>query len=304
MSDWPYTHAGAYRRDGRFDLVACVEPDDSRRQAFMNDWSVPKGFASMTEVRDGGLTFDIVSICSPTECHAADLAMALDLRPKVVFCEKPITPSLSETERLVARYKEMRVPLAGGHTRRWDPEINQLRIEIESGEWGVLRSATAIYNKGILNNGSHMLDLLQLLIGPLSLTCVGEAVADYLEADPSIPAWLVTSGGTPVHLTCADAADYAIFELQLVFSKGVLTMEDGGQSWRERRAVESDRFKGYRFLDTGVRRAGGDQQAMASAVANLYGAAIAGEPLASTGDTALAAQRLCDEIRRSTAQAL
>jgi predicted dehydrogenase len=300
-SDWPYTHAGAYRRDGRFDLVACVEPDGSRRQTFMDDWSVAEGFASMAEVREREMAFDIISICSPTACHAADLAMALDMRPKAVFCEKPIASSLSESEGLVARYREARLPLAVGYTRRWDPEVNRLRAEIATGKWGVLRSATAIYNKGISNNGSHMLDLLHFLVGPLSVVCVGEAVADYLETDLSIPAWLVTSSSAPVHLACGHAADYTIFELQLVFSEGVLSMEEGGQFWRERHATDSDLFIGYRVLGAGIRRTGGDHQAMTAAAANLYQAVVANEPLASTGDTALAALRLCNEIERSAA---
>ena len=77
----PYTHAGAYSRDGRFELLACVEPDDKRRSEFMAAWGVPAGFRSIEEALGSGNQFDVISICSPTDCHAHDLEMALRLKP-------------------------------------------------------------------------------------------------------------------------------------------------------------------------------------------------------------------------------
>jgi hypothetical protein len=74
-------------------------------------------------------------------------------------------------------------------------------------------------------------------------------------------------------------------------------MEDGGQQWRVRRVIDSPHFRSYRVLDGGERTAGEYLQATQRAVANLHEHLDNGAPLASTGDTALAAQRLCEEIR-------
>ena len=32
--DWPLSHAGAIARDDRFELMACVDPNDATRNAF------------------------------------------------------------------------------------------------------------------------------------------------------------------------------------------------------------------------------------------------------------------------------
>lgn len=250
----------------------------------------------MAEVVAQRMHFDVISICSPTQSHAADLETALQLGPKLVFCEKPVTVSVAQTERFVVQYRHVQIPLAVNHNRRWDPEINRLCAEMQAGKWGELRTATAVYNKGILNNGSHMIDLLQLLVGPMEVMSVGTAVNDFFQDDPTVPAWLVGPSGLPVHLACGHAADYAIFELQLVFSAGMLTMEDGGLYWRERVAVESETFKGYRMLDAGTRRPGGDSQSMCQAVDNIYRTVMYGDPIASSGESALAAQRVCERI--------
>ncbi len=294
----PYTHAGAYLRDGRFSLAACVEPDDRRRAEFMTAWSVPRGLQSIDELSGNSGTFDVISICSPSTCHAHDLEKAMHLEPRLIFCEKPVTTSLADTERLVLQCSDVKIPLAVNYTRRWDPEISKLREDMLTGKWGQLRSVTGLYNKGILNNGSHMLDLLHFLIGHMEIVKVGKPILDFFPNDPTAPVWFEGKNGLPVHLVCGHAEDYAAFELQLVFSKGVLTMEDGGLFWRERRAVSSETFKGYHILDAGIRRDGGDALAMGAAVDNIYRTITQGEALASTGESALVAQRVCEQIKQ------
>lgn len=297
-SELPYTHAGAFTRDGRFSLAACVEPDAERRHAFMGAWGVSTGFSSMDEVVGSALQFDVISICSPTQCHAPDLENALRLKPKLIFCEKPVTTSLAQTERLVAACRQANILLAVNYTRRWDPDIFRLQADMRAGAWGQLRSIVGIYNKGISNNGSHMLDLLHLLVGPVDVVKVDKPIQDFFSDDPTVPVWLEGTNGLPVQLVCGHAGDYAIFELQLIFSHGVLAMEDGGLFWRERHAAASATFKGYRMLDAGMRRVGNYPSAMRGAVDNIYRAIARGDTLASTGDNALAAQRLCEQIKQ------
>jgi predicted dehydrogenase len=300
-NELPYTHAGAFSRDGRFSLTACVEPDAERRKAFMDAWGISAGFPSIDEVAASGLQFDVISICSPTACHVHDLEIALRLKPKLIFCEKPVTTSLAETERIVMECRDANILFAVNYTRRWAPDISRLQSDMQAGRWGQLRSVVGFYNKGILNNGSHMLDLLHLLVGRMEIVKVGNPIQDFFTNDPTIPVWLEVANGLPVHLVCGHAGDYAIFELQLIFSQGTLTMEDGGLFWRERRAVASDIFKGYRMLNESVRREGEYPAAMLRAVDNIHRAITRDEALASTGESALAAQRICELIKQQAA---
>ena len=298
----PLTHAGAFAQHPGFQVSACVEPDTGRRTAFMQRWGVAQGFADLAAVAAAQLggRFDVISVCSPTTAHAQQLETALALRPRLIFCEKPVTPTVVQTAALVARCSRAGVPLAVNHTRRWAPDVRRLAVELRSGVWGAVRSAVGTYNKGVLNNGSHLVDLLHQLLGPLTLLQAGVAVADFWPDDPTVPALLQTETGVPVHLSTAHAGDAAVFELQLVCEKAVITMEDGGQLWRVRRVTDSPHFAGYRVLDAGVQINGEVLQATAAAVANLHDHLCEGTHLASTGHTALAAQRLCEQIRRKS----
>jgi predicted dehydrogenase len=296
--DWPRTHAGAYTRDGRFELAACVEPDDARRAEFMQSWKVAAGFRSMDDAARGEGRFDVISICSPTASHAHGLRAALGLQPKLIFCEKPASASAAETARLITACRDVHVDLAVNYTRRWDPAVADLKRGMEEKRWGALRSVVGYYNKGLMNNGSHMLDLLNLLLGPLRVIHVGKPVEDFAD-DPTLPAWLETAAGLPVQIACAHAADFAFFELQFIFARAVISMEEGGLYWRERAAADSAEFAGYRVPGEGARRPGGYNQAMQRSIDNIHGAIQRRDPLASTGESALAAQKLCEEIRQS-----
>ena len=247
---------------------------------------------------NAGHRFDVVSICSPTASHAHDLEIALRLGPKLIFCEKPLTTSLAETARLVEECRRSSIRLAVNYSRRFDPDVGKLQIDMKEGRWGRLRSISGCYNKGILNNGSHMLDLIGLLAGPMEIVKAGRPIYDFFPGDPTIPVWLEGGHALPVQLSCGHADDYAIFELQLVFSQGTLAMEEGGLFWRERRVKDSETFKGYRVLGDGVRRPGQYCRSMLRAIENIHDAVTGNGTLASAGESALAVQVMCERIRQ------
>ena len=182
------------------------------------------------------------------------------------------------------------------HNRRWAPDVIALAAELAAGVHGAVRSATGWYAKGVLNNGAHMIDLLQMLLGPVEVAMAGRATYDFWDDDPTVPAFLY-AGGVPVHLVAGDARDHARFELEVATESGVFTMEDGGQAWRIRGTDTSAAFTGYRMLTPGARRPGRYDEAMAAAVANIYDALTHNVPLASNGTSALAAQLVCARIR-------
>ena len=293
FSSHPLTHAGAYREHGSFQLLACVEPNATRRAEFMRHWGIHRGFATAEEAFNSGERFDVVSICSPTNQHYEHLLACADSGVSLVFCEKPICPTVAEAEVALECLKQRGVLVAVNHNRRWDPFVASLKNEICSGVWGELRCITGHYNKGILNNGSHMVDLLESLAGPIKLLHVGPVRNDYLDSDSSIPAMLLAGGNVPVVLNCGQAPDYTLFELHLVLEKGVIAMEEGGMRWRFRPRVPSSDFAGYTTLAEGYSRPGRYTEAMKRAVENIHGAINVGAALSSTGETALEAQRLC-----------
>lgn len=293
----PFSHAGAYQAHGGYALRACVDPDAARRAAFQQHWQVKQGYASLQEVLQQGLRFDVISICSPTSCHAEDLRLTLALKPRLVFCEKPLTASLQQSQDLASLYQQAGIPLVLNYTRRFDARARALASQLQQGEWGRVRSASAVYNKGLANNGSHMLDLLEMLLGPLRLLAAGAAVADMWQHDPSIPALLETEDGVPVTLNCSHAGDYSLFELELVTERGTVKMENGGLDWQERRAGPSPTFPGYLALGPAQHHPGTLGSAALAAVTEIQAVLEHRQTPSCTASHGVAVQRLCETIR-------
>ena len=292
------SHAGAYQSHPGFEIVACVEPDTECRDGFAKTWAVPAAFATLDKCLEAGAPFDVASVCVPTANHGAVLEKLLETGVKAVFCEKPLTDDIAESERLIKAYAAAGVLLAVNYLRRWDPSIVALRNEIESGEWGRVRTAMGYYTKGVLNNGSHLVDLAQLLRGPLALESVTGARSDHDPGDPTVDAALRWEDGIAMHLIGADARDMSLFEFHIVTERGVIGIEESGFTIRRRRIVASPYFTDYRQLDRGQWATTEFATALHHAVDNLYAAVVQGAALKSDGSSALSAQSLCDEIRR------
>ncbi|OZI28154.1 hypothetical protein CEG14_24895 [Bordetella genomosp. 1] len=293
----PLTHAGAFSEHAGFTLAACVDPDAQRAQAFAQRWSVARAATSLAELAAAPGDFDVISICSPTALHPEHLAAALALRPRLIFCEKPVTPTLAQTREWVQACEAAGVLFAINHTRRWAPDVQRLAAELRAGQWGAVRGVAGQYNKGVLNNGGHMVDLLHALLGELSVVWAGQPIWDFWPDDPTVAAVLRGPAGVNVSLNPAHAADYAYFELQLITERGVITMEDGGMFWRVRRAVDNPHFKGYRSLEAGERQPGEYVLAMRRAVQNIHAALEHGAALESTGHSAMQAQAVCEALK-------
>ena len=294
----PFGHAKAFRQHGGFELTSCIDPNTAQRQAFQSRWQVPHGYACWQDLPQEVGAFDVISICSPTGVHDEDIEAALMLKPRLIFCEKPVTLHVAQTQQAVSDCERQQVLLAVNHSRRWSPEVQRLKQQLAQGQWGALRAVSAAYNKGMLNNGSHMMDLLLNLFGPLHITHVGQAMVDHLNADPTVDACLQTADGVPIQLNVAHAQDYALFEMQIVTEKGVIAMEDGGARWRFRTAAPSAQLPGYNFLNHGEWVSPQGSPALRNALANLHDALTQGAALACTGIHALQAQTLCEQIQQ------
>ncbi|MDC0276962.1 Gfo/Idh/MocA family oxidoreductase [bacterium] len=295
----PLTHAGAYTSNPHFKIVGCVDVDKEKSNQFAVQWDITHAYASVEEVLQANVQFDVISICTPTSCHTADLNACLSLSPKLIFCEKPVTDSVNKTIKIKAKCDQAGILLAVNYLRRWDERVVNLKAEIETNKRGSLRSVVGYYNKGILNNGSHLLDLLIFLVGDLIVKYVGAPNYDFFSFDPSVCVVLETSSSVPVILVpAANASDFSIFEIQIIFEKGTLTMLDGGLMWAERNVIDSDIFNGYKVLEPATIDQGGYAAGMLNAVDNIWRAISQGDSLDSTVDTALPTQILCEKIAK------
>jgi predicted dehydrogenase len=249
------THAGAYARNPAFELSACIEPNKTRREAFMNYWEIPQGFNDLAACRKAtGLKFDVASVCTPTPSHATILEDLLDSPIQFVLSEKPMTENIADARLLVHAYENAGKILAINYMRSWDPVFDALRSDIYSGKLGDVQSIVVQYGKGLLNNGSHILNLIQFLIGSIQAERVNNIINDGRNIDPTLDATLKTENGRPIYFCGSDFRHYQLFEMDINLTKGRVNISDGGNYLTVQQIMESEMFPGYRVLGSGKKQ--------------------------------------------------
>ncbi|MCM3707198.1 MULTISPECIES: inositol 2-dehydrogenase [Cytobacillus] len=78
---------------------------------------------------------EAVFICSPTNTHAAIIKEAAAAK-KHIFCEKPVSFTVEETEEALAAVEKAGVKLQVGFNRRFDPNFRKVRQLVQDGEIG------------------------------------------------------------------------------------------------------------------------------------------------------------------------
>ncbi|MEM9500358.1 MAG: Gfo/Idh/MocA family oxidoreductase [Pseudomonadota bacterium] len=296
---WPLSHAGTITASEHFELVACVDPDDSALLTFAKEWEVTKAAPNTASLQASAGDFDLIVIASPTQFHAVQLEWALSMKPCAVFCEKPVTDDFSKVLPIVRAFETAKIPLAVNYTRRWAPDLAQLLSDIQNDKWGFLLSAVGTYSKGVVHNGSHMMDLLHMFVGSMELHSIGPGKCDYWDHDPTVSAMLTAGDlGQPIHLVASDSRSLTQFELVLNYDFGEIALRDGGTRIETRRVQESAIFPGHKQLGLPETVEGRYAEAMTLAYENMA-QVIAGkaDPNCSAGQ-AYSAHAICEEMRQ------
>jgi len=294
------THALAYSRHPSYELRACVEPDDERRDGFSRRWGPVEAYATLDDALRSGIEFDVASVCAPTGEHIRVLGTLLDSRVRAVLAEKPLGGDADAARRIVGAYERAGKPLAVMYLRRWDSAMQTLRCEIAEGRYGAFRSGVVAYGRGILNNGSHGIDLLHYVLGKsLSLVSIAGIREDGIAGDPSVDAVLKTDTGERIHFVALDGRDHAAFEVQLYFADAAISIEHAGLTLVLRRAAASPDFAGVEHLGPSVSVPTRYPDAFLRALDDLQQCIRESRRPISDGFSALAAIELANVIRSS-----
>jgi myo-inositol 2-dehydrogenase/D-chiro-inositol 1-dehydrogenase len=104
----------------------------------LESWAKEKGVEVLTTNYEEILQdpeINAVFICSPTTTHA-NLIKEAAACGKHIFCEKPVSFSVEETEEALEAVEKAGVKLQVGFNRRFDPNFRKIRELVQAGEIG------------------------------------------------------------------------------------------------------------------------------------------------------------------------
>ncbi|MFB5763197.1 Gfo/Idh/MocA family protein [Paenibacillus medicaginis] len=132
------------------EIVAVVEPDDSRRKAAADEFRIPpdKQFAAVDEFYGLGRMCDAIIISSMDRDHYAQTMEALELGYDILL-EKPISPSPEECLRINEKANKKGCKVIVCHVLRYTNFFAEMKRIIDSQELGKI--ITIQHNENIGN---------------------------------------------------------------------------------------------------------------------------------------------------------
>lgn len=227
-ANYIFTHARALAAHPSFVLSGAADISPEKRREFEQTYGIP-AFAEVSHLLDATRP-ELVVIASPTDTHAHVLDEVLNrASPRLILCEKPLSRSVAEAREMVRLCSERGIPLFVNYPRRSDPGPLEIVRRIHSGEIARPVKGVAWYSKGIFNNGSHIINLLEMWLGP----CLKarRTPAGYFSStghDPEPDGTLTFEGGAIV-LLAAKEEHYSHHEIELVSPSGRLRYQRGGE---------------------------------------------------------------------------
>jgi predicted dehydrogenase len=240
------THAHAFSFHKGFNLVGFVDNDRKRSSAAAKMWNV-RAYADL----EGAFKYksiDVVSIAASTNVHQKLLEKVLKYPVKLVLLEKPIAKTLSESKKIIKFYNDTKIPIVVNYIRRFLPEFEKIKTDIRKGSYGNFVAGTGYYGGGLLNNGSHIIDLLLFFFGRISGIKVINSYNNTSADDPTITAVFRLSNKKIFILQGINSKSPGLFEIDLIFENQRIRIIESGLKIEFYVIQNSNIFKGYRSM--------------------------------------------------------
>ena len=228
-----------------FNIAGFVDSDGMKAQKAAEIWG-GEGYSGLDHAF--GNRVDVVCIAVPDKLHYKTVIDVLHYKFELLILEKPISPDYSEAEAIEKAVKASGRKCLVNYTRRFLPEFRDLSLRIQKNEFGGFITGNAYYDKGLMHNGSHMIDLIRFLLGDIIDCRPLLFVKDFYDDDPSISSALFLENSKAINLMCADCRYYTAFELDLLFEKQRVRIVDFGRRIEYFSVKEDDDFDGYLSL--------------------------------------------------------
>ena len=231
------THAHGFSKSPYFQLKGFYDVEEKKAQEAAKRWNTE----SFSDLETALKETDVVCCCVPDEFHYGMLKQIAEYPVKLVVTEKPLTKTLTEAEEIQKLYQD--IPCIVNYSRRFLKEFGELKERIPG--YGRFLKGNGYYGKGILHNGSHMIDLLEYLFDCIEGYENPEyGICDFYQDDKSCDVKLNIADGT-FRMNGIDCSAATIFELDLFFEKARIRILDGGVRIETYMVKESPTYAGY-----------------------------------------------------------
>lgn len=157
-------HAQAFEPLSTVEVVAAADFDAASLAAFTEQFGIDGAYETHAEMI-ASEDLDIVSVCTWPGTHAQLTIDACEAGVDAVLCEKPMATNVGEARDMVDAANRNETELVVAHQRRFSEIHEQVRDVVGNGAVGDPHLIRTGAGQGLLNWGTHLLDLGRFFMG-------------------------------------------------------------------------------------------------------------------------------------------
>jgi predicted dehydrogenase len=232
MADYfPFaSHAQVLKNHKSFNWDSVVDLNEKALDKARKLWHIPYTETMIEKIPDLE-NIDIAVIATPPGPNRKKL---VELLPNLsaIILEKPIGRNLQEAKELIAICNHKNIRVQVNFLRRADVTTRKLANGCIETEIGEIQTANIHYGNGLHNNGSHMIDLVRMILGEIiSVQVISKApsfVEGPIDGDINLSCILFLDSGVSVNMTPIHFSHYREVSLDVWGSKGRLAFTQEG----------------------------------------------------------------------------
>lgn len=303
----PYAaHAQVLADHPEFDWGAAVDLSEDARAEAVKRWQVPLTAAIAEEVAERYAP-EVAVLATPPEARVPLVERLPGLRG--VMVEKPLGRTAAEAEEFLALCAERGIAVQVNLWRRGDEQFRALAAGRMRAEIGDPQAVFGVYGNGLVNNGTHMVDLVRMLIGEfetvhalpgLARPVTGQKVGA-IGGDLNVPFAAQLTGGAALAFLPLDFRSYREVGIDVWGASARMAILHEGLTVSIYPRAENRLAAGEHEVasDRPVQLPSTIGHALYHLYTNLAGGLAGGEELWSPGAEGLRAERVIEAVRRS-----
>jgi predicted dehydrogenase len=280
-----------------------IDPDEAALERAERDWDIPYTAKAIDDLvfRD---EIEVAVLANPPGGRLELLESLSGI--KAVVIEKPLALSREVAQELLDYCRQRRLVVQVNLPRRADITHRQLADGDLTLAIGKVQGGYCLYGNGLYNNGSHMVDLVRMLVGEIAtvqtLSTVNPFSEGPLVGDENLAFILTTENGAIVSFHPLHFEDYRENGLDLWGEKGRLSLLQEGLLKVTYPCVANRALTGAKEIasDQAVIESTTLGDAFYQVYENLDKALREDVLLASPGESALRTEAVLDAVRYSS----
>lgn len=293
------SHAAALSAHPAFEWYAVVDPSEAARQRARDAWGITEVVADATLLSDPA-AIDVAVLATAPDARLEALAALSGLR--AVLVEKPLGLTLDQAAQFLEHCRRRGLVVAVNMPRRYDAGCRALAGGELASRIGRTTAVFGTYGNGLRNNGTHLVDLIRMLLGPVERPEVIAGSRPFREGplagDVNIAFSLSLAGGVVAALQPLPFAAYREVSLDLWGERGRLQLVHEGLTEITTGIGANRQLSGAHELvhDAAAIRQTSIGDAFYRVYDNLAGVLGGGSALMCSGDEAFETMRIVEAI--------